>query len=83
MPAKPPPPTGVSTSGLFGWVEHNILGLAILFVGCYVLFRAHKRNLPDAVTVVTGVLLGLLVVGLASNGNGLTVGQWLAHTLFG
>lgn len=72
-----------STHGLTAWIEHNILGLVILLVGIMILFLARKKNMSDAVTVTAVVLLGLLVVGLAANGNGIRVGQWLAHLVFG
>jgi hypothetical protein len=72
-----------STSGITDWLQNNVLGLVIFVLGIIVLILAKKKNLSDSLTVVAGVLLGLMVVGLSVNGNGVTVGTWISHLVFG
>jgi len=72
-----------NTSGLTTWIQQNVLGLVILIIGVVVIMAAHKKNLSNAITMISIVVLGLLVVGLSANGNGVAVGQWLSNLAFG
>jgi xanthine/uracil permease len=72
-----------STAGATDWIKKNVLGLAILVIGVIVISMAHKRDLGRALTVIAGVMLGLLVVGLSVTGKGENLGVWLAGLVFG
>ncbi len=72
-----------STAGVFDWIKNNVVGLVLLGVGVLILVMAKKKNVSDVIAVVVVVIIGLMVVGLASNGNGASFGAWVAHKLFG
>jgi uncharacterized membrane protein SirB2 len=72
-----------STTGITDWIKNNILGVVILVIGILMIAKAHKKDLGNVATMLACVILGLIVVGLAANGNGESVGSWAAKLIFG
>lgn len=74
---------GVTTNGLQTWLQSNIIPLLLLLVAVIVLWLGGgKGDNAGVMRRIGGVVLGLGVIGLALNGGGIHIGQWIAH-LFG
>lgn len=74
---------GVSTNGLQTWLQSNVIPLLLLLVAVIVLWLGGgKGDNAGVMRRIGGVVLGLGVIGLALNGGGIHIGQWIAH-LFG
>lgn len=74
---------GIHTNGLVQWINQNVVGLVLLVIGISLILLAKKKNLSDLMTIVVGVIIGLVVIGVSVNGNGAAIGSWIAHLVTG
>lgn len=72
----------MNTGGLVSWIQENIIPVLILVIGASILLLANKGNVSKIVTVVAGVLIGLIVIALSATGASAAFGSWLLG-LFG
>lgn len=68
---------------LMNWIQENVIGVIALTVGLIVMFVAgYKGNLSKGATMFVGLVLGLLVVGIAVTPAAReSIGAWLAGLL--
>jgi hypothetical protein len=69
---------GFHTDSLIAWIENSALPLIVLGVAAFLMLRSPDRNIGKSITVLACLLVGLLVAGLATSGNLLGLGSWLA-----
>lgn len=75
---------GLGTAGLQGWIKGNLLPLLLLTVAVLLLWLGGGRgDNAGVMRRVGGVVIALAVVGLAVNGTGINIGQWLAGLFTG
>ena len=67
-----------STGVVKQWITDNIIPVVLLIVGCIILFGSKKKDHKGALQVVGIVLIGLLVIGMASGTTATDVGASLA-----
>lgn len=61
----------LGTANLTAWIKDNIVSLVVIFAGISILSGAHKRDFSSAAVKAAIVLLGLGVIGAATNSFGL------------
>jgi hypothetical protein len=59
------------TANLTTWIKNNIISLVVIVAGISIMSGAHKRDWSGAMVKGAIVLLGLGVVGMATNSFGL------------
>lgn len=69
---------GASTSSLQDWIKHNVVPLLILMIAVVLLLLAQKGDNSRAMRVIAGVIIALLVLGIAATGKADQLGSWLA-----
>ncbi len=69
---------GASTSSLQDWIKHNVVPLLILMIAVVLLLLAQKGDNSRAMRVVAGVIIALVVLGIAATGKADQLGAWLA-----
>lgn len=75
---------GLGTSNLQTWIKGNLLPLLLLTVAILLLWLGGGRgDNAGVMRRVGGVVIALAVVGLAVNGTGINIGQWLAGLFAG
>lgn len=75
---------GLGTSNLQTWIKGNLLPLLLLTVAILLLWLGGGRgDNAGVMRRVGGVVIALAVVGLAVNGTGVNIGQWLAGLFAG
>lgn len=75
---------GLGTAGLQGWIKGNLLPLLLLTVAVLMLWLGGGRgDNAGVMRRVGGVVIALAVVGMAVNGTGINIGQWLAGLFTG
>jgi len=60
-----------ATTGLIGWLKDNAIPLVVIIAGISVISGAHKKDMSGAFVKGAIVLLGLGVIGAATNSFGL------------
>ena len=65
------------TGGLKRWLQDNVVTLVILALGVVVLWSAKGGNISKGITIVGGVVVGLMVLALASGSNATDLGNFL------
>jgi hypothetical protein len=89
-PASPAPSPGGQTaggigqtSGLIDWIQNNIIRLGMYVGAAIVILYAGRKNLPEALTVVACLGIGLFILGISAPGTPEAVGHWIAVTVLG
>jgi len=65
------------TRGLTDWIQSNVVTLVILILAVCVLWAARAGNISKGITIVAGLLLGVVVLGLATGNNAQDVGAFV------
>lgn len=73
----------IGTGGISDWVKENVIGLVILVGAAAALWAGSIGKVAKAVTILGGIVVGLMVVGIAIGGNWETIAGWLAGLIGG
>lgn len=65
------------TSGLTHWIQNNVVTLVILLLAVCVLWAARGGNIGKGITITAGLLLGVVVLGLATGNNASDLGNFV------
>lgn len=65
------------TTGLADWIQENVITVVLLVLAIAVLWAARAGNISKGITIVAGLMLGLVVLGLASGSNAQDVGTFV------
>lgn len=71
------------TSGVTQWIQDNVVTLVILLLAVAVLWAARQGNISKGITIVAGLLLGVVVLGLASGNNATQLGDFVVGLVRG
>lgn len=71
------------TTGLSSWIQDNVVSVVILLLAIAVLWSARAGNISKGITIVAGLILGVVVLGLASGNNAQDVGAFIVSLLKG
>jgi hypothetical protein len=74
---------GLSTGGLQGWIQDNIVPLILLGIAVILLWIGGRGDNAGVARRSVGLLVGLVALGIAVSGNGPQVGSFLANLLIG
>lgn len=74
---------GLSTSGLQGWIQDNVVPLVLLGIAVILLWIGGKGDNAGVARRGVGLLIGLVALGIAVSGNGPEIGNFLAGLLVG
>lgn len=74
---------GASTTNLQDWIKHNVVPLLILMIAVVLLLLAQKGDNSRAMRVVAGVVIALVVLGVAATGKADSLGAWLSGLVTG
>jgi len=73
----------MNLTGLSNFIQQNVLSVVLLVVGVIVLARSSRGDHKGAMVTIGIVMLGLFVLGLATGGRAVGVGQWLSGLVLG
>ncbi|NYI99594.1 hypothetical protein HNR19_000293 [Nocardioides thalensis] len=65
------------TSGLTQWIQDNVVTLVLLLLAVAVLWAARQGNISKGITIVAGLMLGVVVLGIASGNNATDLGDFV------
>ena len=65
------------TGGLTEWIQNNVVTLVLLLLAVAVLWAARQGNISKGITIVAGLMLGVVVLGLASGNNATDLGSFV------
>jgi hypothetical protein len=71
------PAAQFGTGGLTQWIQNNVVTLVILLLAVAVLWAARGGNISKGITITAGLLLGIIVLGLASGNNATELGDFV------
>ncbi len=74
---------GLSTSGLQGWIQGNIVPLILLAIAIVLLWIGGRGDNAGVARRTIGLIIGLTALGVAVSGNGPKVGEFLAGLVTG
>jgi hypothetical protein len=74
---------GVTTNGLQGWIQDNIVPLILLGIAIILLWIGGRGDNAGVARRSIGLIIGLIALGIAVSGNGPRVGEFLANLLVG
>jgi hypothetical protein len=74
---------GVTTNGLQGWIQDNIVPLILLGIAIILLWIGGRGDNAGVARRSVGLIIGLVALGIAVSGNGPRVGEFLANLLVG
>jgi hypothetical protein len=74
---------GLSTTGLQGWIQDNVVPLVLLGIAVILLWIGGKGDNAGVARRGVGLLVGLVALGIAVSGNGPEIGNFLAGLLVG
>lgn len=74
---------GLSTNGLQGWIQGNIVPLILLGIAIILLWIGGRGDNAGVARRGVGLLIGLVALGIAVSGNGPQIGNFLAGLLTG
>jgi hypothetical protein len=77
------PVAGLNTVPLQNWIKGNIIPVVILIVAVIVMLHARKRNNKDGMTILMGLIIGMVVLGLAVPGTADRVSTAVSSLVFG
>ena len=71
----------LSTNGLQGWIQGNIVPLILLGIAIILLWIGGRGDNAGVARRGVGLLVGLVALGVAVSGNGPQIGSFLAGLL--
>jgi hypothetical protein len=74
---------GLSTNGLQGWIQNNIVPLVLLGIAVILLWIGGRGDNAGVARRGIGLLVGLAALGIAVSGQGPAVGAALAKLITG
>ncbi len=74
---------GLSTGGLQGWIQDNIVPLILLAIAIILLWIGGRGDNAGVARRSVGLIVGLLALGIAVSGRAQEVGNFLAGLLVG
>jgi hypothetical protein len=74
---------GLSTGGLQGWIQDNIVPLILLAIAIILLWIGGRGDNAGVARRSVGLIIGLIALGIAVSGQGPEVGRFLAGLLIG
>ena len=74
---------GVTTNGLQGWIQDNIVPLILLGIAIILLWIGGRGDNAGVARRSIGLIIGLVALGIAVSGNGPRVGEFLANLIVG
>ncbi len=74
---------GLSTNGLQGWIQDNVVPLILLGIAVILLWIGGRGDNAGVARRSVGLLIGLVALGIAVSGNGPKIGSFLAGLLVG
>ena len=74
---------GLSTNGLQGWIQDNVVPLILLGIAIMILWIGGRGDNAGVARRSVGLIIGLVALGIAVSGNGPQVGKFLAGLLVG
>lgn len=73
----------VSTTGLQGWIQDNIVPLILLGIAIILLWIGGRGDNAGVARRSIGLVVGLVALGIAVSGNGPEIGSFLASLITG
>ena len=74
---------GLTTTGLQGWIQDNVVPLILLVIAVVLLWIGGRGDNAGVARRSIGLLVGLVALGIAVSGQGAAVGSFLAGLLIG
>jgi hypothetical protein len=74
---------GLSTGGLQGWIQDNVVPLILLAIAIILLWIGGRGDNAGVARRSVGLIVGLLALGIAVSGRAQDVGNFLAGLLVG
>jgi hypothetical protein len=74
---------GLSTGGLQGWIQDNVVPLILLSIAIILLWIGGRGDNAGVARRSVGLIIGLVALGIAVSGMGPEVGRFLAGLLIG
>lgn len=74
---------GLSTSGLQGWIQDNVVPLILLGIAVILLWIGGRGDNAGVARRSIGLIVGLVALGIAVSGNGPEIGSFLASLITG
>ena len=74
---------GLSTGGLQGWIQDNVVPLVLLGIAIILLWIGGRGDNAGVARRSVGLIIGLIALGIAVSGNGPEIGSFLAGLLTG
>ena len=73
----------LSTGGLQGWIQDNVIPLILLGIAIILLWIGGKGDNAGVARRSVGLIVGLIALGIAVSCNGPEIGSFLAGLLVG
>lgn len=73
----------LSTNGLQGWIQNNVVPLILLGIAVILLWIGGRGDNAGVARRSVGLIIGLVALGIAVSGNGPKIGSFLAGLLVG
>lgn len=73
----------LTTSGLQGWIQNNIVPLILLGIAIILLWVGGRGDNAGVARRSVGLIVGLIALGIAVSGSGPQVGTFLAKLITG
>jgi hypothetical protein len=73
----------LSTDGLQGWIQNNIVPLVLLGIAVILLWIGGRGDNAGVARRSIGLIVGLIALGIAVSGNGPRIGEFLASLIVG
>jgi hypothetical protein len=73
----------LSTNGLQGWIQNNVVPLILLGIAVILLWIGGRGDNAGVARRSVGLIIGLVALGIAVTGNGPKIGSFLAGLLVG
>ncbi|MEJ3655713.1 hypothetical protein WEH80_22340 [Actinomycetes bacterium KLBMP 9759] len=74
---------GLTTTGLQGWIQDNVVPLVLLGIAIILLWIGGRGDNAGVARRSVGLVIGLVALGIAVSGNGPEIGNFLAGLLTG
>lgn len=74
---------GLSTGGLQGWIQDNVVPLILLAIAVILLWIGGRGDNAGVARRSVGLVIGLVALGIAVSGNGPEIGAFLASLITG
>lgn len=74
---------GLSTTGLQGWIQDNVVPLVLLGIAVILLWIGGRGDNAGVARRSIGLIVGLVALGIAVSGSGPEIGSFLASLITG